>query len=199
MGDSGTGKSSLIRQLLLQIRIRGEGAVVYDPALEFLPQFYDPISDTVLNPTDTRMPFWTPSDEVQYPAEAAAIADSLFPDRPRDNNFFTEAARKIFAHLLRYRPTPQELTHWMKNMDEVDQRVAQTELEAMIQKNAERSAQLYKPHLTRQRRPSNFSPANGKGKDDGVQLSGPKREMAGFSFPLCPCCEKAFGRCLVCG
>jgi Type IV secretion-system coupling protein DNA-binding domain len=136
MGDSGTGKSSLIRQLLIQIRIRGEGAVVYDPALEFLPQFFDPISDTILNPTDSRMPFWTPSDEVQYPAEAAAIADSLFPDRVRDNNFFTEAARKIFAHLLRYRPTPQELTHWMKNMDEVDQRVAETELEAMIQKSA---------------------------------------------------------------
>jgi len=136
MGDSGTGKSSLIRQLLIQIRIRGEGAVVYDPALEFLPQFFNPVSDTILNPTDSRMPFWTPSDEVQYPAESAAIADSLFPDRPRDNNFFTEAARKIFAHLLRYRPTPQELTHWMKNMDEVDQRVAETELEAMIQKSA---------------------------------------------------------------
>jgi len=136
VGDSGTGKSSLIRQLLLQIRVRGEGAVVYDPALEFLPQFYDPASDAVLNPTDRRMPFWTPSDEVQYPAEAAAIANSLFPDRPRDNNFFTEAARKIFGHLLRYRPTPQELTHWMKNMDEVDKRVVGTELEAMIQKSA---------------------------------------------------------------
>jgi type IV secretory pathway TraG/TraD family ATPase VirD4 len=82
------------------------------------------------------MPFWTPSDEVQYPAEAAAIADSLFPDRPRDNNFFTEAARKIFTHLLRYRPTPQELMQWMENMDEVDRRVAETELEAMIQKGA---------------------------------------------------------------
>jgi Type IV secretion-system coupling protein DNA-binding domain len=136
MGDSGTGKSSLIRQLLSQIRIRGEGAIVYDPALEFLPHFYDPTSDTILNPTDRRMPFWTPSDEVQYPAEAAAIAGSLFPDKPRDNNFFTEAARKIFAHLLRYRPTPQELTLWMKNMDEVDQRVVGTELEAIIQKSA---------------------------------------------------------------
>jgi len=136
LGDSGTGKSSLIRQLLSQVRNRGEAAVVYDPALEFLPHFYDPASDTILNPTDIRMPFWTPSDEVQYPAEAAAIADSLFPDRLRDNNFFTESARKIFAHLLRYRPTPQELTCWMKNMEEIDQRVAGTELEAIIQKSA---------------------------------------------------------------
>ena len=32
MGDSGTGKSTLIRQILLQIEERGETAIVYDPA-----------------------------------------------------------------------------------------------------------------------------------------------------------------------
>ena len=128
-GDSGTGKSSLMRQILLQVRARGETAVVYDPALEFTPQFFDPESDVLLNPTDRRMPFWTPSDEVQYPAEALALAGSLFPDKPHENTFFTESARKIFAHLLRYRPTPQDLTAWMKNMDEVDRRIKGTELE----------------------------------------------------------------------
>ena len=47
VGDSGTGKSSLIRQMLLQIRMRGEIAVVYDPAMEFTPQFCDPAADVV--------------------------------------------------------------------------------------------------------------------------------------------------------
>ena len=136
MGDSGTGKSSLIRQLLTQIRMRGESAVVYDPALEFTPHFYIPSFDLILNPVDKRMPFWSPSEEVCYPAEAAALAGSLFPDKPRDNNFFIEAARKIFVHLLRYRPSPQELTHWMRNIDEIDMRVSGTELEAMIRKSA---------------------------------------------------------------
>lgn len=136
MGDSGTGKSSLIRQTLSQVRNRNETAIVYDPALEFTPQFYDSACDVILNPTDRRMPFWAPADEVQYPAEALALAGSLFPDKPRDNTFFTEASRKIFAHLLRYRPTPQELTEWMRNMDELDKRLAGTELEAMIPKSA---------------------------------------------------------------
>jgi len=131
-GDSGTGKSSLMRQILTQVRERGETAVVYDPALEFTPQFFDPATDVLLNPTDQRMPFWTPSDEVQYPAEALALAGSLFPDKPHENTFFTESARKIFAHLLRYRPTPQDLTAWMKDMNEVDRRIAGTELEAMV-------------------------------------------------------------------
>jgi len=136
MGDSGSGKSSLIRQVLVQIRKRGECAIVYDSALEFTPQFYDPAADVILNPVDKRMPFWAPSDEVLYPAEALALAGSLFPDKPRENTFFSEASRKIFAHLLRYRPTPQDLTEWMKNIDELDRRVAGTELEAMISKNA---------------------------------------------------------------
>jgi Type IV secretion-system coupling protein DNA-binding domain len=136
IGDSGTGKSSLIRQMLLQIRERGDGAVIYDPSYEFTSQFYDPDSDVILNPTDRRMPFWSPSDEVQHPAEAMALANSLFPDKPRENNFFTEVSRKIFAHLLRYRPSPQDLTQWMKNLEEIDLRVAGTELEAMIPKRA---------------------------------------------------------------
>lgn len=136
MGDSGTGKSSLIRQILTQVHDRGETAIVYDPAVEFTPEFYNSTRDAILNPTDKRMPFWAPADEVQYPAEALALAGSLFPDKPRDNTFFTEASRKIFAHLLRYRPTPQDLTEWMRNMDELDRRLAGTELEAMIPKSA---------------------------------------------------------------
>ncbi len=35
MGDTGSGKSSAIRQILRQIAERGETAIVYDPALEF--------------------------------------------------------------------------------------------------------------------------------------------------------------------
>jgi type IV secretory pathway TraG/TraD family ATPase VirD4 len=136
MGDSGTGKSSLIRQLLSQIRARGETAVVFDPELEFTPEFYEPTTDIILNPTDERMPFWTPSDEVKYPPEAMALAESLFPDKPRDNTFFTESCRKIFAHLLRYRPTAQDLTAWMKKMEEIDRRIAGTEMEAMLAKGA---------------------------------------------------------------
>lgn len=63
VGDSGTGKSATIRQLLAQIADRGEAAIVYDPAMEYLPQFYnEQRGDVVLNPLDARCPFWTPGD-----------------------------------------------------------------------------------------------------------------------------------------
>ena len=83
MGDTGTGKSALIRQLLLQVQERGETAIVYDPALEYTPQFFDPErGDAILNPLDRRTPFWTPADELRLDAEALTLAESLFPERP---------------------------------------------------------------------------------------------------------------------
>jgi hypothetical protein len=134
LGDSGTGKSSLIRQLLPQIRARGESAIVYDPALEFTPQFYDPAQgDIILNPVDERMPYWTPSDEVRYAPEALTLANSLFPDKPHENAFFTEAARSIFAYLVtRYKPTTELLTFWMRHFEEIDQRLEGTPLAPLV-------------------------------------------------------------------
>jgi hypothetical protein len=42
MGDTGSGKSNAIRQLLRQVRERGETAIVYDPAMDFVSEFYSP-------------------------------------------------------------------------------------------------------------------------------------------------------------
>ncbi len=137
MGDSGTGKSALIRQMLSQIWDRGETAIVYDPAREFLPQFYSPErGDVILNPADARSPFWTPGDEVPHEAEALTLAASLFPDQDREHRFFVEAPRKIFAHLLNLRPTPEELTYWMCHEEEIDRRVKGTEMAVMIAPHA---------------------------------------------------------------
>jgi hypothetical protein len=102
--------------------------------LEFTPQFYDPVQgDLILNPVDERMPYWTPSDEVRYAPEALTVANSLFPDKPRENPFFTEAARSIFAYLLaRYKPTPELLTDWMRHFEEIDQRLEGTALAPFV-------------------------------------------------------------------
>jgi Type IV secretion-system coupling protein DNA-binding domain len=137
MGDSGTGKSVLQRQLLMQIADRKETAIVYDPALEYTAQFYQPErGDLILNPLDVRCPFWSPSDEVVHEAEALTLATSLFPDKPRENTFFVEGPRKIFAYLLTLKPTPDELVSWMSHEDELDKRVNGTELAAFIYRGA---------------------------------------------------------------
>ena len=139
MGDSGKGKSALIRQILLQIEERGETAIVYDPATpaDYVPYFLTPSrGDLILNPLDQRMPYWTPGDELRQGADALTLAASLFPDRHNENSFFVEAPRKIFAHLLSFHPTPQELVWWMSHPEEIDRRVKGTEYAAMIDRDS---------------------------------------------------------------
>jgi hypothetical protein len=137
MGDTGTGKSTLIRRIMEQIDERGETAIVYDPALDYTPEFYRPErGDAILNPLDQRMPYWSPGDELRHPAEALTLATSLFPDRRNENQFFVEGPRKIFAHLLTYRPTPEQMAWWMCHEEEIDQRVRGTQYAAMIDKQA---------------------------------------------------------------
>lgn len=139
MGDTGAGKTRLIMQLLLQIKERGHSAIVYDPACEFVQRFHDSgRGDIVLNPLDDRCPYWGPSEELRRKAEAKAIAASLYqPTTDKKGEFFTETPQKIFAHLLTFGPTPQELVEWMANPDEIDRRVQNTEMATMIAKGAQ--------------------------------------------------------------
>ncbi len=137
VGDTGSGKSSIIRQMLYQVEKRGECAIIYDPACEFVKQFYSPHrGDIVLNPLDARMPYWSPSLELRRRAEAKALAVSMYQPEGVTNRFFVEAPQKIFAHLLTYLPTPTELVHWMSNPAEIDQRVRGTEYWALIDSRA---------------------------------------------------------------
>ncbi|HEV2222506.1 MAG TPA: type IV secretion system DNA-binding domain-containing protein [Candidatus Acidoferrales bacterium] len=137
MGDTGTGKSTLIRRILVQIGERSETAIIYDPALDYTPEFYSPKrGDAILNPLDVRMPYWSPGEELRHDAEALTLAASLFPDRHNENPFFVEGPRKIFAHLLTFRPTPEEMAWWMCHEEEIDRRVKGTEYAAMIDRQA---------------------------------------------------------------
>ncbi len=139
MGDTGAGKTSLIMQILRQVQSRGHSAIVYDPACEFVQRFYNrDRGDIILNPLDGRCPYWGPAEELRRKAEAKAIAASLYqPTTDKKGEFFVETPQKIFAHLLTFGPSPQELVTWMANPDEIDRRVQGTEMAMMIAKGAQ--------------------------------------------------------------
>src|SRR5947199_942456 len=137
VGDTGSGKSSIIRQMLYQVDARGDSAIVYDPACEFVKQFYNERrGDIVLNPLDARMPYWNPSKELRRKAEAKALAVSLYQPEGVTNKFFVEAPQKIFAHLMTYLPTPAQLVQWMSDPAEIDRRVKGTEYWMLIDTKA---------------------------------------------------------------
>lgn len=111
MGDTGVGKTQLIMQILRQIRDRGDSAIIYDPACEYLQRFYDAKrGDVVLNPLDERCPYWGPAQEMASNAEADAIAASLYqPATDVKDEFFHQTPAQIFAHILKKGPTPHQL------------------------------------------------------------------------------------------
>lgn len=138
MGDTGVGKTQLIMQCLRQIRGRGDSAIVYDPACEYIQRFYEADrGDIVLNPLDARCPYWGPAQEMESNAEADAIAASLYqPRTDKVDEFFHETPAQIFAHLLKLGPTPQQLAKWMASDKELAKRVEGTEMAFYIDRNA---------------------------------------------------------------
>ncbi len=139
IGDTGAGKSALMFQVLRQIRSRGDSAIVYDPAREFVKRFYDPErGDVILNPLDKRCPYWGPAEELRSRSEAKALSVSFFqPPQDRKGEFFIESPQKIFAFLMAYGPTPEELVQWMSNPDEIDRRLKGTEHAHLIDPKAQ--------------------------------------------------------------
>jgi hypothetical protein len=138
VGDTGAGKTAIMLQILRQIKHRGDSAIVYDPAREFVRRFYDPANgDVILNPLDRRCPYWGPAEELRRRSEAKALAVSLFqPPQDKKGEFFIESPQKIFAFLMAYGPTPEELVQWMSDPEEIDRRLKGTEHAHLIDPKA---------------------------------------------------------------
>ena len=133
MGDTGSGKSSAIRQLLRQVEERGESAIVYDPAMDFLGEFYDPKrGDLILNPLDQRCPYWGLGDEIDRPETATTIAAAMLPDKDYEKAFFTDAPRRVLAHLLRRNPQPRDILRMMADPQSIEAAVKGTPLAALL-------------------------------------------------------------------
>ncbi len=137
MGDTGSGKSNAIRQILRQLEERGEAGIVYDPAGEFVQEFYRPDrGDLILNPLDERCPYWDLSGELSYPGTADAIAAAMLPEKEFEKAFFTDAPRRVLARLLSSRPSAQQLLAWMSDPSQIEKRLEGTPQAAYLDKAA---------------------------------------------------------------
>ncbi len=137
-GDTGTGKTTLIRQIIYQIEARGETGIIFDPDREYVKEFFNEgRGDWVLNPCDDRCPYWPIGEECDSEATATPVAMGFFPDGQTRQQFFLSHTRAIFAFLLAtYKPTVNELAYWMAHPEEIDIRVKGTEHEHTLTANA---------------------------------------------------------------
>jgi type IV secretory pathway TraG/TraD family ATPase VirD4 len=137
MGDTGSGKSNAIRQLLRQVWDRGETAVIYDPAMDFVSEFYSPArGDLILNPLDQRCPYWGLGDEIDRDETAATIAAAFLPEKEYEKEFFTDGPRRILAHLLKRRPQPRDILRMMADPSWIEAAVKGTPLAALLDAGA---------------------------------------------------------------
>lgn len=142
LGDTGCGKSQVIHQFLSQLAERdsSEAAIIYDPACEFLEAHYSRLrGDIILNPLDARSPYWTPSFEIRSSTDRELIAESFFPGRenaPGVERFFTDSKRAVFARMLEFHPSVEELVTWLQDAQAIDGLIEGTELAHVIDKKA---------------------------------------------------------------
>lgn len=103
IGTTGSGKSTLMRRLLLQLRKEKARVVVFDLKGEFLAQFYDPDRDAVFNPLDERCVRWSVLNDLTHD-EAFDFARSFIPEAESGSGaeaYFNDAARDVLAAILR--------------------------------------------------------------------------------------------------
>lgn len=100
-GAVGTGKSVALQEMMDCIRRSNKRAVIYDPTGEFTQIYFREGKDVILNPFDARSPGWNIWQEIREDYDYASIASGLFPDSPKVDPFFNQAARVLFEDLAK--------------------------------------------------------------------------------------------------
>ncbi|GEO01922.1 MULTISPECIES: type IV secretion system DNA-binding domain-containing protein [Novosphingobium] len=98
IGSTGTGKTTQMRALIAQMRVRRDRAVVFDLTGAYVEAFYNPETDIILNPMDERCPSWSVFAEAKNHADFTGIAAALLPaDGGGAEPFWMLAARTLFV------------------------------------------------------------------------------------------------------
>lgn len=98
IGTTGSGKTTQLRALTKQIRERQDSAVIFDLTGDFVKAFYNPETDTILNPGDARCPTWSLFNECSTEAEFTAASHAIVPhDGGGGDPFWITSARGLFV------------------------------------------------------------------------------------------------------
>ena len=102
LGTTGTGKSTVIRELLSKALSRGDRAVIADPDGGYAVRFYNPErGDVILSPFDTRASRWDLFAEMTLPQDADQLARSFIAERDGEEQVWRGFARTYVSCILR--------------------------------------------------------------------------------------------------
>jgi len=133
LGDTGAGKTVALKQMIDQIEERGDLAVIHDPKADYLPTYFQAKrGDVILNPFDTRSPFWNPGDEVLSPPDIETVANAFFPDIPGKDVFWTESPRKLMTLFLSKGLSASDMVRLFEIENQIDKVVAGSKYASLI-------------------------------------------------------------------
>jgi Type IV secretion-system coupling protein DNA-binding domain len=102
LGTTGTGKSTVIRELLTGAIARADRAIITDPDGSYARHFYDAArGDVILNPFDARAVRWDLFAEIIKLHDADQLARSLIPDYDGQDRNWRGYARTFLTAILR--------------------------------------------------------------------------------------------------
>lgn len=101
-GDTGTGKSQSLMQIMDCVKSRKAKALVWDKSGELVQHYYREGKDIILNPFDDRCPGWSLYSEAEEIDEFESVAESFIPNlaKAEAHSHWSEAAQTVFAWLL---------------------------------------------------------------------------------------------------
>ena len=109
LGTTGTGKSTLIRELLTKALTRGDRAVIADPDGGYAARFYNPErGDVILSPFDSRAARWDLFAEMTLPQDADPLARSFIADQDGEERVWRGFARTYVSSILRQLLRPEQ-------------------------------------------------------------------------------------------
>ena len=127
VGTTGVGKSTLIRQLIPRLRVRGGRAIIVDLNGEFAAQ-YGTKDDKIFNPLDPKAVKWNPISEIRSPEDIDLILKAAIPagTSAEDENWRGYSRQFLRAIMLRLHEIGElrldRLRHYV--MDAGDKEVA---------------------------------------------------------------------------
>lgn len=147
-GTTGSGKSTAIKELLDQIRERGDRAIIYDMSCNYLEEFYVPTKDIILNPMDDRSESWHLWNECRDSADFDSLAAAQIPmPLSTQDPFWVNAARTIFAsaaYEMRHDPERNilKLLRYLltADLEQMENYLKGTEAETLVSRKTEKTA-----------------------------------------------------------
>ncbi len=195
-GSTGTGKTTLVDEILSVAIARGDRVIVCDPNGHHLSRFAR-AGDTVLNPFDQRSPGWSIFNEVRKDFDYDRLSKSVVPDGhggDRQWHYYAQVlcAETMRALMLRGDGSTEKLMHWMTvaKSEDLAALLAGTPAQGLFDKDAAKALGSTRFILTTQLnphkylRPGEFSLRNWLGAGHGNLYLTWREDMQASLMPL---------------